>query len=235
MTEKEEATSDVEEEEEEVEEKKTKAKGKKVAGKKRKADSGPKRPKTAYFCFNDVNRAEVKAKYPGLKPPEIIKKLSEMWNGLSEKEKKPYYERQAEERKKYEEECARLGHPIKKQKKDAKDKPPKKPRNAYNFFAEDTRKQMKEEGDERKFGEMNKEISSRWKEVSESDKKPFEERAATDKTRYEGELESYKKEHPDYDEKRKKKGDGKKKGKAKKGKGKKKKEESDEEEEADDD
>ena len=44
-----------------------------------------------------------------------------------------------------------------------------------------------------KFTEVGKIIGAKWKELSDSDKKPFQEREAADKERYKREMDAYKK------------------------------------------
>ena len=55
-------------------------------------DKGPKKPKTAYFCFMDEMRPKLRQEFPNEKMSEITKKLGQQWKELSEDDKKPYLE-----------------------------------------------------------------------------------------------------------------------------------------------
>jgi len=73
---------------------------------------------------------------------------------------------------------------------------PKRPQSAYFLFANELREQVTKELKERgegkfKFGDVAKEISSRWAALSDEEKKPYEERAAADKQRHAEEFRAY--------------------------------------------
>jgi high mobility group protein B2 len=71
----------------------------------------------------------------------------------------------------------------------AKDKnKPKGAKSAYICFVEDTRKKAKSTVN---FTEFSKECSEKWKGMSPKDKKRYEELAATDRARFDKEMESY--------------------------------------------
>ncbi|KAK4686315.1 hypothetical protein P7C73_g3814, partial [Tremellales sp. Uapishka_1] len=106
--------------------------------------------------------------------------------------------------------------PDKKKRKPKKEKDPGAPKralSAYMFFVQDWRERIKSENSEASFGELGKLLGAKWKDMSDSEKKvcasvykmlrssadtlhaeqPYEdkakadkERAATDKTAYEG-------------------------------------------------
>lgn len=58
--------------------------------KKAKDPNAPKRALTPYFIYTTERRAAAKAEYPHLKPKELVSKMAEEWNGLSEAQKGPY-------------------------------------------------------------------------------------------------------------------------------------------------
>lgn len=58
---------------------------------------------------------------------------------------------------------------------------PKKALSAYMFFSQAKRKEVKEENPDASFGEIGKMLGAAWKEVSDADKKPFEDQAKADK------------------------------------------------------
>jgi len=81
--------------------------------------------------------------------------------------------------------------PAKKQKAKKDPNAPKKPLSAYMFFSQDWRDRVKTESPDATFGETGKILGAKWKELSESDKKPYHDMAARDKKRYEAEKETY--------------------------------------------
>lgn len=71
-------------------------------GKFAKDPNAPKKPQTAYFAFMADKRAVVKQENPEISHKEVLKKLGELWNGLSDTEKQPYEKISQESRKTYE-------------------------------------------------------------------------------------------------------------------------------------
>ncbi|TNY24060.1 high mobility group box domain-containing protein [Rhodotorula diobovata] len=68
---------------------------------------------------------------------------------------------------------------------------PKRPLSAYMHFSQDMRSVVKEENPDVTFGEIGKLLGVKWKEATENDKKPYEEKAKADKERYEKEKAAY--------------------------------------------
>lgn len=70
---------------------------------------------------------------------------------------------------------------------------PKRPQSAYFIFMGDYREKCKRTGesDTSNVTEFTKLASAKWKALNEEDKKPWEERAALDKQRYEREMSTY--------------------------------------------
>ena len=64
----------------------------------------PKKALTAYFCFMNTNRQQVKEENPGDKIGDIAKKLGAMWKSLGEEEKKPYQEMSAKDKERHQKE-----------------------------------------------------------------------------------------------------------------------------------
>ncbi|KAL7754267.1 Non-histone chromosomal protein 6 [Sorochytrium milnesiophthora] len=82
---------------------KTRASPKEDARKRKKKDpNAPKRPSTAFFVFSADKRNEVKQANPGATVGTIAKVLGDMWKKLTEEEKKPYNERAAQDKVRYE-------------------------------------------------------------------------------------------------------------------------------------
>lgn len=77
----------------------------------------------------------------------------------------------------------------KKEKKDPE--APKGPKNAFIFFCNDRRSEIKEENPDMKPTEITKKIGEMWKQVDSIEKAQYQEMAEEDKKRYSDQLESY--------------------------------------------
>jgi len=84
--------------------KETKKAGKKAGKKDAKKEKGPKKPTSAYMFYVNDNRADFVAKNPNLKPTEVISKIAAQWKALSADKKKPYEEKAAKDRQRFENE-----------------------------------------------------------------------------------------------------------------------------------
>ena len=82
----------------------------------------------------------------------------------------------------------------KKGKQGAKKDPnaPKRALSAFMFFSQEMRPKVKEENAEASFGELGKLIGVAWKNVSEEEKKKYEDMNKEDKERYDKEMAAYK-------------------------------------------
>ena len=67
----------------------------------------PKRPASAYLIFQNEVRKDMQAAYPDLPYHEILGKISERWNQLSETEKKHYTDITIEQKRQYEKDKAK--------------------------------------------------------------------------------------------------------------------------------
>ncbi|TFK47202.1 hypothetical protein OE88DRAFT_1666527 [Heliocybe sulcata] len=68
---------------------------------------------------------------------------------------------------------------------------PKRALSAYMFFSQDWRERIKAENPDAGFGEVGKLLGAKWKEMDDSEKKPYVEQAAKDKERAEEEKAAY--------------------------------------------
>jgi hypothetical protein len=85
--------------------------------------------------------------------------------------------------------------PVKRRKKSKKPPNyPKRPLSAYNIFFKDTREKIITEHGKTNFQEMVRLIASHWREVTDEEKKKYEEMAAKDLVRYKKEVSAYEKE-----------------------------------------
>lgn len=73
--------------------------------------------------------------------------------------------------------------------------PPKRPCSAYIFFSKKERTDIKDKNPKISFGEIAKLIGTKWKQISEKDKKKYVKMAEDDKVRYNKQIEEYKKKN----------------------------------------
>ncbi|KAL3493649.1 high mobility group box domain-containing protein [Aspergillus germanicus] len=73
---------------------------------KKKDPNAPKRGLSAYMFFANDNRDKVREDNPGITFGQVGKMLGEKWKALSDKERKPYDDKAAADKKRYEEEKA---------------------------------------------------------------------------------------------------------------------------------
>ncbi|GBF59979.1 non-histone chromosomal protein, partial [Trichophyton mentagrophytes] len=78
---------------------------------------------------------------------------------------------------------------VEKKKKDPN--APKRGLSAYMIFANEQRAAVREENPNITFGQVGKVLGERWKALSDKQRVPYEEKAATDKQRYEDEKAAY--------------------------------------------
>lgn len=173
------------------------------------ASAKPKKPQTAYFCFMADKRAEIKSSNPDLDHKELVKKMGEEWNKLSEKGKEKYTalankdkQRYLKEMESYEptsdDECKKgKKKGGKKAKKEKKEGQPKKPMSAYFFYIGERRATLKEEKPDLGNKEIVIEMGKEWAAMSDKDKAKYVKKAEEDKKRYEKEMKAFKEDDND--------------------------------------
>jgi len=87
--------------------------------------------------------------------------------------------------------AAKKPRAAKGSKKEKDPNAPKRNQSAYMIFCSENRPIVKEENPDAGFGDMGKLLGAKWKELDASGKKPYEDKAAADKERYEREKEGY--------------------------------------------
>merc|ERR1712130_915139 len=80
---------------------------------------------------------------------------------------------------------------AKMQKKSPKKKSPKRPLTSYFLYAKDVRAATKEEFPNKPITEIAKEISKKWKLLTEEEKKPFNDESIALKEQYKKDMEEY--------------------------------------------
>ncbi|OGE48135.1 hypothetical protein PENARI_c032G07073 [Penicillium arizonense] len=78
---------------------------------------------------------------------------------------------------------------VQRRKKDPN--APKRGLSAYMFFANDNRDKVREENPGISFGQVGKQLGDKWKALSTTERKPYDDKAAADKKRYEEEKAAY--------------------------------------------
>ncbi|KAI9258214.1 high mobility group box domain-containing protein, partial [Phascolomyces articulosus] len=64
---------------------------------------------------------------------------------------------------------------------------PKRGLSAYMFFSQENRTKVQQDNPDAAFGQIGKILGERWKDMSEEEKKPYQDKADADKKRYEAE------------------------------------------------
>ncbi|EGB07978.1 hypothetical protein AURANDRAFT_17746, partial [Aureococcus anophagefferens] len=81
-----------------------------------------------------------------------------------------------------------------RKRKERREKDPKAPKSAtsaYMYFSKHHRLLLKRENSDLTFGDLGKTVGAMWKAATPQEKKPFEDLAAADRTRYNSELSEY--------------------------------------------
>lgn len=184
-------------------------------------ESQPKRPMNAFFLFAKENRPRLRELYPKRPMAEITLMVSQMWKELPQEKQKEYYDtalklkqEYAEDVSKWEQTNNRLIISKKKYKKlrsksgkkkiseafifteDGKrlsrlDKP-KHPTSAFLYYLQEVRPKYTKEFPGIKAGPITQKIAEVWRDMNAESRQPYEDRAATDRERYNKEMELFK-------------------------------------------
>jgi hypothetical protein len=159
---------------------------------------------------------------PDKKLTEISKMIAAEWKKFDGAAKKPYENEAKENKARYQNELKKYKETQEyrdfqkklKQHKEEKDdgtskrkgkktngkrrrpkdpNAPKKPQSAYFLFANDRRPKLRETHPDKKITDVAKMLGAEWKEMSEAEKKPWEELAKKNKEKHDKEMEEYKK------------------------------------------
>jgi hypothetical protein len=195
-----ETVEDIEEEsegEEEVEE----SEEEEVAPKRRKQKkwkdpNKPKRAMSAFFCYSQAERPNVKENHPDASFGDVARILSAQYKALSDKDMKKYVKKAEQDKMRYQEEMKHyvpMDDPSGGKRKKAKKDPnaPKRNMSAYFLFSVHIRPSVKDENAEASFGDIARLISAKYKALKDGERKVWEEKAAEDKVRYQQEMEAY--------------------------------------------
>jgi len=174
-----------------------------------KDENAPARPLSAYFAWqNSVRDKVTKAMPEGSKIGDVAKKFSEMWGAMSDSAKAPFqtkyqtamakYKKKMEKYKTTKEyakfQKAKEEHKLDtlKNSKFKKDEnKPSRPLSAYFLFMADEREELVAGGMTHK--EAMTKIGDMWTALSNAKKKPYQDKAAAAKAKYDKQVEKYKK------------------------------------------
>lgn len=156
--------------------------------KKAKDPNKPKRSTSAYFFFLASCREQAKKQGRSIsKIAEFTKECSERWREMDGKAKKPFEDKAAVDKARYDEEMSHYGGAGGKAKKDPN--MPKKPLTGYFHFLADFRE--KKRGEDIANKDLLKLAGETWREMDDSEKLPFEQKSQAEQKRYEHAMAEY--------------------------------------------
>ena len=166
-------------------------------GTKEKDPNAPKRGKSAYLYFCNMNRdAARKALGPDAKATDVTSQLGSMWNALKSDKKRSaelskYEKMAAEDKERYEKDRAEYVPPehlgVKKTKTG-----PKRGKSAYLYFCEAKRDEVRKTlGDDAKASDVTRKLGEMWNNLKDQGKTgEYDKLAEADKERYYSEKEA---------------------------------------------
>lgn len=144
----------------------------------------PKRNRSAFIIFSSEMRTKIQAEEKKkLNSNEIMVKLADLWKNLKDEERRRYTEMADKEKIKYLVELNQFyqTHPYEVIQNKTKKNHVKKPCSAYGLFLKDAKKIVKAEHPELKMADILKIVAEKWKKLSESHRKFYQEQAKTEK------------------------------------------------------
>lgn len=174
-----------------------------------KDENAPKRPLTAYFSWQNSVREKVTKSMPaGTGFGEMAAKFSSMWKAMSDGQKGPFEKKAKASQGKYAKQMEKYKTTkhysnfqkvkeqfkvdnVKKSKFKKDENAPTRPQSGYFLFMGDERDDLVSDGMAHK--DAVKKLGEMWSSLSAAKKKPYEEKAAKLKGKYDKNLEKYKK------------------------------------------
>eukprot|EP00559_Dactyliosolen_fragilissimus_P005522 CAMPEP_0184871716 /NCGR_PEP_ID=MMETSP0580-20130426/40877_1 /TAXON_ID=1118495 /ORGANISM="Dactyliosolen fragilissimus" /LENGTH=250 /DNA_ID=CAMNT_0027374413 /DNA_START=515 /DNA_END=1267 /DNA_ORIENTATION=+ len=173
-----------------------------------KDQNAPKRNVSAYLLYQNAKRETFKRENPGMTFGQLAKYTSHMYKNLTPEEKATWDARAQQDKARYDRQMSLYvpppGHdargnmieenrPVKRRTKRAPKDPaaPKRASGAYVFFTNEMRPIVMKQFPGIKFVEMGRILGERWRALTPSEKKRFEDMAAEDKTRFQMEMQQY--------------------------------------------
>merc|ERR1711935_567084 len=157
----------------------------------------PKRAMSAFFCYSQAERPNVKTNHPEASFGDVARILSSQYKAPTDKEMKKYVKKAEQDKIRYQEQMKHYvpmedptgGGKRKKAKKDPN--APKRNMSAYFLFSVHIRPTVKEENPEAAFGDIARIISAKYKVLKPDEREKWDSKAAADKERYQRDMEAY--------------------------------------------
>jgi len=164
--------------------------------KKWKDPNKPKRAMSAFFCYSQAERPNVKINHPEASFGDVARILSAQYKALTEKDMKRFVKKAEQDKVRYQEEMKHyvpMDDPTGGKRKKAKKDPnaPKRNMSAYFLFSVFIRPTVKEENPEAAFGDIARIISAQYKTLKPDVRADWDAKAAVDKERYQQQMEAY--------------------------------------------
>ncbi|CAI2367157.1 unnamed protein product [Moneuplotes crassus] len=159
----------------------------------------PKRNWPAFFFFQREQLPKYKEQNPNLSHRECVKKMGEMWRGLSETEKQPYIDQEKQDKARYlkekelymQENKGSIWDKSKQVRTRKQRKGPIRAWPPFFYFHKQRRGEIKEENPTLNHREIVAKLGAEWRALSDEQKKPFVELSKQDELRYEREKEGF--------------------------------------------
>lgn len=148
-----------------------------------------KKFKSAYILFSSDHRKQLQKNHPGAKNSEITKMLGHEWKTLDSSTKALYYAKEKEEKEKFNK-MKQVNSGGYKYEKNQKNKVPLRFRTPYMFFIMHHKEQLNQLNKHENI-RMIKELSAKWKTMTDEEKKPFIDLSEQDKVRQAEEWSDY--------------------------------------------
>lgn len=169
----------------------------------------PKKAASGYFLFLADRRESIEKDLGSKKGPDIARRAGELWKAVSEDVRKPFEEKAARLKAEYEaamqEFKADGGVVVRKSKKDKGDAKPKKDPDApkrpagggYGVYLNEHREEIKKTlPADHKITDVSKAAGAKWKSLSETEKKKYDDKYHERKLEYDTALQEYKATRP---------------------------------------
>ena len=155
--------------------------------------------RTAWIYFCQDRRSSVLTENPEMSFGDVVKKLSQQWQVMSEEEKKPYEDlhRADKERHKLkkdnlDKDQVSVLRRYRRYKKAQRKLVPTTVCSAYMFFVKNCRKGVVDDNPDAKFEDIACLLGKKWNMMSVEERAPFQKLSDEDRVRYTREMDEYK-------------------------------------------
>jgi hypothetical protein len=159
--------------------------------KTKRVSNAPKRPSTAFILYMKDNRDRIKAANPGIEFGPIAVVGSQEWRNAKPAIKQKYEAAAEKDRARYAAEMKTyVPDPADKKARKKKKDPnaPKKPKSAYMWYVKENQASYRADHPGVAMTEVMRQLGAQWKALSDAKKKPYQDKFAKDKIRYQNEI-----------------------------------------------